>query len=230
MTTAIFVREQVRAPFNLALLILIPALFVAASADVLADFAAALGGGLGGDSASALGAGWAAAFVAGTLGFFQVASARDADRRLVLAGAARFRIALARLAAALVLALVAAGAAFVALLVRTGVAHPWHAAAAVLGFAVIYLCVGVLVGSLIRAPLEGSLAVVGIFLLDAFSGPGMAETAAPYSVSRNAADVLISAGLAEPSPGTDWLGLVAVAGGAVALALLAFTWATRTRA
>ena len=230
MTTAIFVREQLRAPFNLALLILIPAVFVAASADVLADFAEALGGGLGGNSASALGAGWAAAFIAGTLGFFQVASARDADRRLVLAGGGRVRIASARLAAALVLGLVAAGAAFVALSVRTGVEHPWHAAAAVLGFAVIYLCVGVLVGSLIRAPLEGSLAVVGIFLLDVFSGPGMSETAAPYSLSRNAAEILIAAGRGVGSPTADWLQLVAVAVGALASALLAFLWATRSRA
>ena len=230
MTTAIFIREQLRAPFNLALLVLVPAVFVGAVADVLADFAEALGGGLGGDAASALGAGWAAAFIAGTLGFFQVASARDADRRLVLVGGGRARIALARLSAALVLALVAAGAAFAMLLVRTGVAHPWHAAAAVLGFAVIYLCVGVLVGSLIRAPLEGSLVVVGIFLLDVFSGPGMAESAAPYSVSRTAAEILISAGLGVGSAAGDWIKLAAVVAGALAVALLAFVWATRSRA
>ena len=230
MTTAIFIREQLRAPFNLALLVLVPAVFVGAVADVLADFAEALGGGLGGDAASALGAGWAAAFIAGTLGFFQVASARDADRRLVLVGGGRARIALARLSAALVLALVAAGAAFAMLLVRTSVAHPWHAAAAVLGFAVIYLCVGVLVGSLIRAPLEGSLVVVGIFLLDVFSGPGMAESAAPYSVSRTAAEILISAGLGVGSAAGDWIKLAAVVAGALAVALLAFVWATRSRA
>jgi hypothetical protein len=87
-----------------------------------------------------------------------------------------------------------------------------------------------LVGSLIRAPLEGSLVVVGIFLLDAFSGPGMAETAAPYSVSRDAAEILISAGLGASSAAGDWIKLAAVVAAALALALLAFVWATRSRA
>ena len=226
----IFMREQLRAPFTLTLLIVIPIVFVAASADVLADFAEALGGRLAGDAASALGAGWAAAFIAGTLGFFQAASARGADRRLVLAGSGRARVAMSRVAASAVLAAIAAAAAFAALLVRTGVAHPWHAAAAVVGFALIYLCVGVLVGSLVSAQLEGSLLVVLVFLLDAFSGPGMAEQAAPYSISRPAADILISAGLGTRSPAADWLELGAVVVGALAVALLAFVWTTRSRA
>ena len=84
-------------------------------------------------------------------------------------------------------------------MLRTGVAHPWHAAAAVLAFAVIYLAVGIVIGSVITAPLEGSLAVAFVFLLDVFSGPGMAEQAAPYSVSRKAADILIAAGLGQRS-------------------------------
>jgi hypothetical protein len=41
------------------LLVAVPAVFVAATAGVLSDFARALGGGLGGDAAAALGAGWA---------------------------------------------------------------------------------------------------------------------------------------------------------------------------
>jgi hypothetical protein len=42
----------------------------------------------------------------------------------------------------------------------------------------------VLVGSLITAPLEGSLLVVFVFLLDAFAGPGMSGgSAPPWAVS-----------------------------------------------
>jgi hypothetical protein len=210
-------------------LIAVPAIFVAASAGVLADFARALGGGLGGDAASALGAGWAAAFIAGTLGFFQAASARGADRRLALAGAGPARVAASRIGASLALALVAAVAAFVALELRTGVAHPAHAAIAVLAFALIYLAVGILVGSLITAPLEGSLAVCFIFLLDVFSGPGMAEHAAPYSVSRKAADILISAGLGRGSPTGDWIALAVVVTVAMAASLAAFMFTARSR-
>jgi hypothetical protein len=48
-----FTREQLRAPFTLVLLVAVPAVFVAASAEVLADFARALGGALAGDAGAA---------------------------------------------------------------------------------------------------------------------------------------------------------------------------------
>lgn len=227
--TLLFAREQLRAPFVLALMIAIPVVFVAASAGVLADFAEALGGSLAGDAASALGAGWAAAFIAGTLGYFQAASARGADRRLALAGAGPARVAASRIGASLALAVVAAAAGFTALELRTGIVHPGHAALAVLGFALVYLAVGVLIGSLITAPLEGSLAVCFVFLLDVFSGPGMAEQAAPYSVSRQAADILIAAGLGEASPTGDWVKLGLVVAVALAAAFAAFVLSARRR-
>jgi hypothetical protein len=228
--TAAFAREQLRAPFALTLLVAVPAVFVVASAGVLSDFARALGGSLGGDAASALGAGWAAAFIAGTLGFFQAASSRGADRRLALAGAGPARVAGSRIGASLALAVVAAAAGLIALQLRAGVAHPWHAAAAVLGFALIYLAVGVLIGSLVTAPLEGSLAVAFIFLLDVFSGPGMAADATPYSVSRKAADILIAAGVGQASSTSDWVKLGAVVAVALAAAFAVFVLSARSRA
>ena len=227
--TLAFTREQLRAPFALALLIAVPALFVAAAAGVLADFARALGGGLAGDAAASLGAGWAAAFIAGSLGFFQAASSRGADRRLALAGAGPGRVAASRILASLALAVVAAAAGFIALQLRADIVHPWHAAAAVLAFALIYLSVGVVIGSVVDGALEGSLAVAFVFLLDVFSGPGMAESPAPYSVSRKAADVLIAAGLGEASPGADWLKLGAAVTIALAAALAVFAYSARSR-
>jgi len=166
----VFAREQLRTRFTLALLVAIPALFVVSAAGVLSDFASALGGSLAGDAAVALSAGWAAAFISGALGFFQAASSRGADRRLALAGFGPARVAVARIAASVLLAVVAAAAAFAALVVRVDVAHPLHAAVAVLAFALLYLAIGIVVGSLITAPLEGSLLVVFVFLLDAFAG------------------------------------------------------------
>src|SRR5215217_3597981 len=74
--TAVFAREQLRATFALALLVVIPALFVVSAAGALSDFASALGGSLAGDAAVGLSAGWAAAFISGALGFFQAASSR----------------------------------------------------------------------------------------------------------------------------------------------------------
>jgi hypothetical protein len=227
---AAFTREHLRAPLTLALLIAIPAIFVWASASVLGDFARALGGSLAGDAASALGAGWSAAFIAGALGFFQAASSHAADRRLALAGLGPLRVALSRIGASVALAVAASAAGFVALQVRTGVAHPAHAAVAVLAFALIYLGVGTVVGSLVHAPLEGSLAVAFIFLLDVFSGPGMAREASPLSLSRKAADVLISAATGEPSPGGDWLKLGGVVAVALGAALVVFALSARSRA
>src|SRR5512135_313740 len=103
VTSREFVREQLRAPLTLVLLVAIPAFFVLIFAGVLGEFSKALGGTLQTRSATAISAGWAAAFLCGTLGFFQVASSRGADRRLALAGLGAARVAMSRIAAALAL-------------------------------------------------------------------------------------------------------------------------------
>ena len=227
--TVFFAREHLRAPLTLALLVGIPALFVFSAAGVLSDFADALGGSLAGQAAAALGAGWAAAFIAGALGFFQASSARGADRRLALAGLGAARVAMARIASALILALVASAAGFTALLIRSDIAHPFHAAVAVASFAVIYLAVGTVVGSLLNGQLEGSLAVAGVFLLDAFAGPGMSADPAPWAISRKAADVLISAASGGGSPDGDWLKLAGVVAVALGTAFAVFALSARPR-
>lgn len=227
--TWLFTREPLRTPFTLVLLVAVPALFVVSSAGVLRDFAAALGGSLAGDAAAALGAGWAAAFVSGALGFFQSASSRGADRRLALAGLGPAKVATARIAASVLLAALAALAAFVTLELQVGIEHPWHAVTAILAFALLYVSVGVLIGSIISAPLEGSLLVVFVFLLDAFSGPGMSSSAAPWSISRKAADVLIASAMGEESPAGDWIELVAVSAAALVAAFGVFVVAARRR-
>jgi hypothetical protein len=228
--TVVFAREQLRAPLTLALLVTIPALFVISAAGVLSDFAGALGGFLAGDAAVALSAGWAAAFISGTLGFFQAASSRGADRRLALAGLGPARVASSRIAASIGLAVIAAVAASIALLVRVDLAHPLHAVAAVLAFALLYLAIGIAVGSLVTAPLEGSLLVVFIFLLDAFAGPGMTGgSAPPWAVSQKAADILIAAGQGVDSPTGDWIEVALVSAGAVSAAFLVFVASARSR-
>jgi hypothetical protein len=95
--------------------------------------------------------------------------------RTVCAGLGPAKVAISRIVASISLATVAAVAAFVALELRGGVAHPWHAAVAIVAFAWLYLGLGVLVGSLVTDPLEGSLIVVFVFILDVFSGPGMEQ-------------------------------------------------------
>ena len=226
----VFAREPLRTPFTLILLVGIPPLFVVSAAGVLSDFAGALGGALAADAAIALSAGWAAAFVSGALGFFQAASSRGADRRLALAGLGPARVATARVVASLAVAALAAAAAFAALALRTEVVHPLHAAVAILSFALLYVAVGVLVGSVVHAPLEGSLLVVFVFLLDAFAGPGMSSSPPLWAVSQNAADVLIAAGSGARSTGADWVQLGLVTAAALLAALIVFVASARSRA
>ena len=231
MSALVFTREQLRAPLTIALLVCLPALFVLLAADVLGEFADALGGSLLADAASALGAGWAAAFITGALSFFVASSARGADRRLALAGLGPARVAFSRIASALVLALLAGAAAYMTLALTIGLEHPWHVAAGILGFALIYLGVGALVGALVPAQLEGSLLVAFIFVLDVFSGPGMTEgDGSPVSVSRAAADVVISGAIAQSSPTVDWVELVAWSLGSLAVAFGVFVAVSRRRA
>jgi hypothetical protein len=231
-TSGSFVREQLRAPLTLMLLLAVPVFFVLIFAGVLGEFAKALGGTLAARSATAISAGWAAAFLSGTLGFFQVSSSRGADRRLAAAGLGPGRVALSRIAAALVLALTVSAVAFATLWLRSGIGHPLHAAVAITAFAAIYIGIGALVGAFVTGPLEGSLLVLLIFSLDAFSGPQMTGSGGGLRAlwpTRRAADLLIAAGGGHGSPPADWLGVAATALGALAVAWAAFWLAARTR-
>jgi hypothetical protein len=226
-----FLREHLRARMTLAMLVVLPALFVLVSASVLGEFAKALGGSVSGGAASALGAGWAAAFLAGALGFFQVASSRGADRRLALAGMGAARVAVARISASIALALLISIVAFLTLWLVAGAAHPPHAFAAILIFALIYIGIGTLVGSFISDPLEGSLTVAFVFLIDAFSGPGMSDGngIAQLMPTRKASDVLIAAGAGQGSPTADWIAVGLGVLGALLLAAAAFWLSARPR-
>lgn len=228
--TGAFVREHLRAPLTLALLVAIPVFFVLIFASVLGDFAKALGGTLAAQSATAISAGWAAAFLAGTLAFFQVSSSRGADRRLALAGLGAWRVAVARMAAALAIGTAVSAVAFAALWLRSGIGHPWHAAVAILSFAVIYIGLGALIGAFVEGALEGSLLVLLLFSLDAFSSPEMTSSGAfGWTPTRSATELLIAAGGGRGSPTADWLGMAVVALGALTVALAAFWAAARTR-
>lgn len=226
-----FVREHLRAPLTLALLVAIPVFFVLIFAGVLGEFARALGGALAARSGTAISAGWAAAFLSGTLAFFQVSSSRGADRRLAAAGLGATRVALSRIVAALVLGAIVSAAAFVTLWLRSGIGHPWHAAVAIVAFSAIYIGIGALVGALVSAPLEGSLLVVVVWTIDTFSGPQMTSGGGvgAFMPTRDAANLLIAGAAGHGSPGADWIAVAAIALGALAVALGAFWLSARTR-
>jgi hypothetical protein len=232
LTSGRFVREQLRAPLTLVLLIAIPVFFVMIFASVLGEFSKALGGTLATQSAAAISAGWSAAFLSGTLAFFMVSSSRAADRRLAFAGLGPARVALSRIAAALALGVTVTAVAFLTLWLRSGIGHPLHALVATFAFAAIYIGIGALVGAVVSEPLAGSLLVLAVFSIDAFSGPQMTSAASgigTYLPTYHAANLLIAAGGGQGSPAADWRGVAAVTLGALTVALAAFWLAARAR-
>lgn len=226
-----FVREHLRTPLTLVMLVVIPIFFVLIFASVLGDFAEALGGTLAGSATTAISAGWAAAFLCGALAFFQISSSRGADRRLAVAGLGPGRVAAARIAAAILLGVAVGALAYLTLWLRSGIEHPLHAAAAILAFAFIYIGIGALIGAFISGPLEGSLLVVLVFSIDAFSGPQMTSSGdlVSYTPTRDAAELLIAAGSGQGSPSGDWSAVAAAVLVALAVALAAFWLAARSR-
>ncbi|MEX2254391.1 MAG: hypothetical protein WEC34_03035 [Acidimicrobiia bacterium] len=232
-TSWCFLREQMRAPLVLVLLLVLPMLFVVMASSVLSDFSRALGGSAHGDGATALAAGWSVAFLAGALGFFVTMSSHEADQRLAIAGLGPARTAIARLMSALGLAVTVTAAAFVALRLQQPIPHAAHTLLAMSAYACIYLAIGTAVGSVIRDALAGSLLVVFIFLLDVFSGPGMSKgtsgLATLLSPSQKAGELLLAAGAGTASAGPTWTGAAISVAVALGLALGAFWYAARTR-
>lgn len=185
MTTALFERrflaEAARTPVNLLVLILVPVVFVVVAARPLAD-AAELLGGPGGPAVQTATAGWAAGFIAAIAMYFQMRAARAADRRLVLAGLAPSRLVAARMATGLALALIATAAALLALTVRTGIGDdPGRVVAGTLMYAVIYLAIGALIGTLVTSPVNGTVLVLFVWILDVFFGPVLGAADRPVT-------------------------------------------------
>jgi hypothetical protein len=179
MTTLVLVRryltDYVRNAVNLLLLAVVPIVFVVVVAGSLADFAKLLDG-TGGIAVQTVTAGWAAAFLAGIGMYFQTAATRDTDLRLVIAGLPASRLTLARLLTGLLLAALASTTALLALAARTGMVHPTRAIAGTLMFAVIYVAIGAVVGTLARNPVNGTVIVLFVWILDVFLGPTMSST------------------------------------------------------
>ena len=229
-TSLSFTREHLRAPLTLVLLIAIPVFFVFIFASVLGEFSKALGGTLAGQATTAISAGWAAAFLCGVLAFFQVSSSRGADRRLAIAGLGPGRVAVSRITAGLAIGIVVSAVAFITLWLRSGIGHPAHAAVAILSFAVIYIGIGALIGAFVKDALSGSLLVLLVFSVDAFSNPQMTSSGAlSWTPTRAASNLLVAAGGQQGSSTADWLEMAAVALGALAVALTAFWLAARAR-
>ncbi|MBB3037145.1 ABC transporter permease [Hoyosella altamirensis] len=164
-----FLVDYARNRVNLIVLVLVPVVFVMVASGPLADFSRLLGG--EGPSVESVTSGWAAGFLAGIAMYFQTRAARTADRRLVLAGLSPLRLVAARLTTGILLALFVSAAAVLALTVRTGVAAPGRVLFGTLMFALIYVAIGAVVGALLRDPVNGTVLILFIWIIDVFFGP-----------------------------------------------------------
>ncbi|MBY0289333.1 MAG: ABC transporter permease [Mycobacteriaceae bacterium] len=181
LLTRSFVADYVRNPVNLIVLVLVPLVFVMVAARSLADAMELLGGDLG-PALETTTAGWAAGFLSSLAMYFQIRSARAADRRMLLAGLPSPRLIAARAGTGLLLALLASAVALVALAARTGIDDPGRVIAGTLMFAVIYLAIGALVGVAVGNPVNGAVVILLIWMIDVFFGPG--GSGGDYVISR----------------------------------------------
>ena len=168
------VLDYARRPLNLVLLVVVPIAIVFVWGGALADFSKVVLGGAG-DRAQieAATAGWAAAALAGLAGFFQVIGSHSADRRLAAAGGHSAPVVAGRMVAGFGLGVLAVVGGLAALAARTGITDPLRAVAATVVVAVIYLAVGVLVGTVVRSEMNGALLVTLIWVFDVFLGPAL---------------------------------------------------------
>ncbi len=176
------VADYTRRPLNLVLLVVVPVVLVYVWGPSLADFSKLFGG--SGDRAQieAATAGWAAAALAGLAGFFQVTGARSTDRRLAAAGGRSASVVAGRLGASFCLATLAATGGLLALAARTGISDPFRAVSATVLIAIIYLALGVLVGTAVKTEMNGALLVTLAWVFDVFLGPAMGS--GPSLVTR----------------------------------------------
>lgn len=170
-----FLADYARNPVNLLLLVVVPVVFVVVAAGSLVDAAKLFGSSEPSAVATAT-AGWAAGFLAGIAMYFQTSAARDADRGLVIAGLPARRLVASRLVTGLGLAVLASAAALAALWLRAGIDDPVRAVAGTLMFAVIYLGIGATVGALVGNPVNGTVLILFVWILDVFFGPTMGSS------------------------------------------------------
>lgn len=175
-------QEYARRPLNLLLLVAVPVVFVTLSAGALADFAAALGTGADAGGIEAAAAGWAAALLAAVAGFFHVTGSREPDRRLAAAGGGAWQVVQARIWSSAALAALASLGALGALAVRTGLGDIPRTIGATVLYAVIFLAVGMIVGTLVRSEMNGSLLIVFFWMINVFLSPAMGVDAVALRV------------------------------------------------
>jgi hypothetical protein len=175
-------REFVREPVNLALLVALPPLVIVSYGSIMSSFPELPYMSRSPETLGAVaGTLFVAAFLPGVIGLFQVISARRADERLSLAGFPRATLFATRLLTVLASSLLTAGVALAVLTTRTDVAALPAAFAVLVLVGVLYGLVGMLVGTVLPRELEGSLVLIFLADLDEALASGVVRTDAAFT-------------------------------------------------
>lgn len=169
------VRQYVREPVNLALLLIIPPLFIIAMSGALSTFSEVLGGNLGERAGAAVAGLWAAAVLTGVASFFLSLASARVDGRLILAGVRRGAIGVAHGFVTVVVAALTTLVSLAILLATQEVGQAEVLFAAIFVGALIYGSLGSLLSVYIHGDLEGSFVIILVFMLDAFVGGPLAS-------------------------------------------------------
>ncbi len=227
-----YLREYYRNTLNLVLLAVIPVLLILSFGDALSRAGELLGVVTTPDMGKAMGALWAAAFLSGIMGFFMMAGAREADRRLVRAGYGTSQVVMIRLTTVALLGAVATTVSYLVLIAQLSPESYGLTFAALYLAAITYGAVGILIGSLIPGELEGSFAMLFFFIMDAFVGSplfGSASNAFAFLPTFYPTKILAAMVVGGPHDAIHWLYATLYAVTIVVLASVAFYRAARLR-
>ena len=174
------VRAFLREPAQVAVLLLFPLVVIEGYGYAMAAFPEFPFMEMNAETMGRLnGAIYAAAFLSGVMGLFQVISAVQADERLQLCGYSRAELFVTRLATVLAASLLVAAVSLAVLLWHVEVAVPAVAFLALAAAALVYGLLGMLVGAVLPRALEGSLVLVFLVDADDFLSSGMIDVDTP---------------------------------------------------
>lgn len=169
------VKQYVREPVNIALLLIIPPLLIVAMSGAISTFSDVIGGNLGERAGAGLAGLWAAAILTGVASFYLSLASSRVDGRLVLAGLRPVSVAAAHVSATISIAVISTAVSVAMLLVTQTVGDAVEVFAAILAAALIYGALGALISVFLRGDLEGSFVIILLFMLDAFVGGPLAS-------------------------------------------------------
>lgn len=227
-----FLREYYRNTMNLVLLAIIPVLLIYTFGDALGRLSDLFGQRLTVEMGKSMGALWAAAFLTGITGFFMMIGAHLADRRLVRAGYSAATVVLLRMVAVGVVGIAVSLVSFGVLLTQLTPVNYIQAFLVMYLGALIYGAIGILIGSIITAELEGSFALLFFFVMDAFIGsPLFGATAQAFVLlpTYYPTKILLALTAGQPHAGVHWVYVALYLAIVSVLASIAFYRAARVR-